>query len=67
MTIERMAWAMAGIMQIFALSILCFALFGFRITWWGIVGGALVAIAMTVGVVRLARQKNREDNERVTR
>ena len=56
MTIERMAWAMVGIMQIFALAILAIALAGFHITWWGILGGALIAVAMTIGVVRLSRQ-----------
>lgn len=63
MTIERMAWAMVGIMQIFALAILAIALAGVRITWWGILGGTLVVVAMTIGVVWLSRQDSHKKND----
>ncbi|MEZ4663000.1 MAG: hypothetical protein R2911_36085 [Caldilineaceae bacterium] len=62
MTIDRMAWAMVGIIQIFALVILGIALAGVHITWWGILGGALVAVAMIIGIVLLSRRHNAEHN-----
>ncbi|MEZ4710480.1 MAG: hypothetical protein R3A44_24975 [Caldilineaceae bacterium] len=67
MTIDRMAWAMVGIMQIFALAILGIALAGVHFTWWGILGGTLVVVAMLVGVVWLSRQQNREPHAPVKR